>query len=217
MIILTFDTTMSTCSALIQNNGIIVSKFNQTVIHGQSELILSAIEEILRSAKINYFDIDKVGVTLGPGSFTGIRVGIATARALGLTNKIKCMGFSTTSILAREALIRCAKKPKPIAVVIDARREEVYFQRFNKESLPIEDPRCLLPRETAEIINSDDYYLIGDKIDKILPFLNSQPEYHITDSPDMGILADIIHNNINIHTEIKPLYVRPPDTKTPTR
>ena len=91
MIILTFDTTMSTCSALIQNNGIIVSKFNQTVIHGQSELILSAIEEILRSAKINYFDIDKVGVTLGPGSFTGIRVGIATARALGLTNKIKCM------------------------------------------------------------------------------------------------------------------------------
>jgi len=214
MIVLTFDTTMSACSASVHKNGVEVSKFYKKIVHGQSELILPAIETILRSANISYLNIDKIGLTLGPGSFTGIRVGVATAKALSLANHIECIGYSTTSILAREAYLKCNKKQKPIAVVIDARREEIYFQRFNANALPIEDPACLLPKEAARMIKSEDYYLIGDTISKIVPFLEAKHQFYETNSPNMDVLAETIYSDININKEIKPIYVRPPDVKT---
>lgn len=109
---------------------------------GQAERLFPALGELLARAGARYADLTRVAVTTGPGSFTGLRIGLSAARGLGLALNIPVLGVP--SLLALSLAARCT----PVAVLLDARRGEAYFESFSGPGIPV-GPSALLPMEEA--------------------------------------------------------------------
>ena len=109
---------------------------------GQAERLFPALESLLARKAGVYADLSRIAVTTGPGSFTGLRIGLSAARGLGLALGIPVLGIP--SLLALSLVARC----EPLAVLLDARRGEAYFQAFSGPAIPVR-PAALLPMEDA--------------------------------------------------------------------
>jgi tRNA threonylcarbamoyladenosine biosynthesis protein TsaB len=109
---------------------------------GQAERIFTAIAELLARNGVGYRDLGRVAVTTGPGSFTGVRIGLSAARGLGLALGIPVVGVPT--LLALSLGAGC----NPLTVLLDARRGEAYIQSFSGPGIPIGAP-ALLPEAEA--------------------------------------------------------------------
>jgi tRNA threonylcarbamoyl adenosine modification protein YeaZ len=105
---------------------------------GQAERIFPAIDELLARNGTAYADLTRIAVTTGPGSFTGLRIGLSAARGLGLALGIPVIGVP--NLLALSLATRC----DATAVLLDARRDEAYFQLFSGPAIPVGEP-ALLP------------------------------------------------------------------------
>lgn len=109
---------------------------------GQAERILPAVGELLARNGLAYADLRRIAVTTGPGSFTGLRIGLSAARGLGLALEIPVLGIPSLLALSLPAQCRAA------AVLLDARRDEAYFQVFSGPAIPVGGPE-LLPMDEA--------------------------------------------------------------------
>jgi len=114
----------------------------EDMAQGQAERIFPAIDELLGRAGVTYNDLKRIAVTTGPGSFTGLRIGLSAARGLGLALDIPVVGVP--SLLALSLPVACAHA----AVLLDARRDEAYFQAFSGPAIPASEPQ-LLPMAEA--------------------------------------------------------------------
>lgn len=110
---------------------------------GHAELIFPRIETLLARNGLTYADLQLVATTTGPGSFTGLRIGLSAARGIGLARGIPVVGLP--SLLA---ISLAAPAGKPVIVLLDARRGEAYFQAFAAPGEPDGPPR-LLPMDAA--------------------------------------------------------------------
>jgi tRNA threonylcarbamoyladenosine biosynthesis protein TsaB len=109
---------------------------------GQAERIFPAIAELLARSGAVYADLTRIAVTTGPGSFTGVRIGLSAARGLGLALGVPVVGVP--SLFAISLVAEC----DPIAVLLDARRDEAYVQTFSGPGIPI-DHAAILPMAEA--------------------------------------------------------------------
>jgi tRNA threonylcarbamoyladenosine biosynthesis protein TsaB len=115
----------------------------EAMAQGQAERLFPAIGELLARNATKYADLDRVAVTTGPGSFTGLRIGLSAARGLGLALSIPVIGVPT--LFAISLSTRC----DAMALLLDARRDEAYFQIFSGPGLPIGEA-ALLPEAEAQ-------------------------------------------------------------------
>jgi tRNA threonylcarbamoyladenosine biosynthesis protein TsaB len=127
----------------------------EDMAQGQAERIFPAIDELLTRNGIAYADLTRIAVTTGPGSFTGLRIGLSAARGLGLALGIPVIGVPNLTALS--LVTRC----DATAVLLDARRDEAYFQLFSGPAIPVGEPALLLMDEArrrvppgAEILSS---------------------------------------------------------------
>jgi tRNA threonylcarbamoyl adenosine modification protein YeaZ len=127
--------------ALLRDNDR-VETLVEDMATGQAERLFPALAELLERAGTAYPDLTRIAVTTGPGSFTGLRIGLSAARGLGLALNIPVLGIP--SLLALSLTAQC----EPVAVLVDARRDEAYFQSFSGPGIPIGAP-ALLPIATA--------------------------------------------------------------------
>ncbi|MBT4489071.1 MAG: tRNA (adenosine(37)-N6)-threonylcarbamoyltransferase complex dimerization subunit type 1 TsaB, partial [Rhodospirillaceae bacterium] len=134
MPILAFDTTQGACSAAIADDGRLLSQRNEAMQRGHAEYLLPMIEAVRIQAGIIYQDLDLIAVTVGPGTFTGVRVGLAAARALALVHDIPVLGIGTLELLAQPAV---TTTDGGIIAAIDARRGELYVQAFDRTGQPV--------------------------------------------------------------------------------
>lgn len=104
---------------------------------GQAERIFPAIGDLLARNNVTYADLTRLAVTTGPGSFTGVRIGLSAARGLGLALGIPVVGVPT--LLALSLTATC----DALAVLLDARRGEAYFQLFSGPGIPVGEPQLL--------------------------------------------------------------------------
>jgi tRNA threonylcarbamoyl adenosine modification protein YeaZ len=109
----------------------------EEMAQGHAERIFPAIDELLGRNGIVYGDLGRIAVTTGPGSFTGLRIGLSAARGLGLALGLPVIGVPT--LFALSLGIGC----DPAAVLIDARRGESYFQVFSGPGMPVAEPALL--------------------------------------------------------------------------
>lgn len=109
---------------------------------GQAERIMPAIGELLARNGKSFPDLTRIAVTTGPGSFTGLRIGLSAARGLGLALEIPVIGVPSLTALSLDA--GC----DPVAVLVDARRGEAYFQLFSGPDIPAR-PAAVLPMDEA--------------------------------------------------------------------
>jgi tRNA threonylcarbamoyladenosine biosynthesis protein TsaB len=115
---------------------------------GQAERIFPAIAELLARNGMAYADLTRVAVTTGPGSFTGLRIGLSAARGLGLALTIPVLGLPTMS-----ALSLIAPEKLPVAVLIDAKRGEMYRQEFLGPLIELHD-RDFRPKPTPAVFDN---------------------------------------------------------------
>jgi tRNA threonylcarbamoyladenosine biosynthesis protein TsaB len=132
--ILAVDTATASCGVSIIEEGNILADLNRQSGNTHAVRLMEMIEEAFNLAGCELKDISAIGVTRGPGSFTGLRIGISTVKGLALASEKPVVGVSTLNALAFQAV----GKSGEILSLIDARREEVYYAKFHCEGAHIE-------------------------------------------------------------------------------
>ena len=128
-LILAFDTSAAACAAaLLQGDHVLVAA-DEPMATGQAERLFPLLDEMLAQAGAGWRDLHGIGVGIGPGNFTGVRLSVSAARGLALSLGRQAIGVSRLEALAEG-------KPRPVAVIEDARRGAVYLQRFDGDRAP---------------------------------------------------------------------------------
>src|SRR5215467_12654853 len=129
MRVLAIDTALEACSAAVldTNSGIAASE-TLTMTRGHAEAVTPLIARVMSAAALEFVDLDRIAVTTGPGSFTGLRVGIAAARGLALAAEKPAVGLSTLSAYAAPHIGNDERFP--VVAAVDARHNHVYLQVF---------------------------------------------------------------------------------------
>lgn len=214
MNILAFDTTHGTCSVAIAKAGHIITSETLSEPSKQAEQLLPIVERLLDSTELSYNDITHIATTTGPGSFTGIRIGLAAARGMLLATNATFVGISGLESLAWQGLQQ--NDIAPIYAILDARRGEVYLQGFDLALQPIADAILCSYEEAASHIN-ENASLIGNSVSLVTPQLKTI--YSIIDDkalPHADTIALLAHAKIEAGDEglpASPLYIRKPDAK----
>src|SRR5688500_3442734 len=127
MRVLAIDTALEACSAAVLDTaqGGMLARASQPMVRGHAEALMPLLAALMDAAKIEFAELDRVAVTTGPGSFTGLRVGLSAARAIGLAADKPVVGLSTLAAFAAPHI--AADDTISIAVAIDARHAQVYL------------------------------------------------------------------------------------------
>jgi tRNA threonylcarbamoyladenosine biosynthesis protein TsaB len=215
MNILAFDTTLSMCSIAVMAKGMVRAVRIETEPAKQVERLFPMIEEALAEAGIAYADLDALAVTTGPGSFTGVRIGIAAARGLRLATGLPVIGLSGFEVINR-AISRTRHNSK-LLVVLDARRQQVFAQAFDSAGEVLAEPVMLAYAEIVAYAGDGALLLAGNGKHLVAPYLPhavlASDEY---DAPGAVTLAEAAAYYIKIRPQgddLAPLYIRPPDAK----
>lgn len=143
-IILTIQTASPAGSVSVSNGDLLLAELNLEVRKTASDWLLPSIEDLLDKAGLKRDDLDVVAVVQGPGSFTGLRVGLATAKGLAMASGCPLVGVSSLQTLAMQAPFATL----PVCVMMDARKQEVYsatYQWKNGFPQPVSEERVLKP------------------------------------------------------------------------
>src|SRR5579872_322206 len=130
MRVLAIDTALAACSAAVLDTdyGGILASESLPMLRGHAEALMPLLQRVMNDAGMAFPDLDRVAVTTGPGSFTGLRVGIAAARGIALAAEKPAVGISTLSAYAAPHMAEDGKFP--VVAAIDARHAHVYLQVF---------------------------------------------------------------------------------------
>ena len=225
-ICLALDTALDACSVALalrgdalghQTNAIHLIGRSINLGRGHAEHLMSELEQVLAAANVAYADLTRLAVTVGPGSFTGLRVGLATARSLALALDIPLIGTSTLEALALTA--QNTTSDSPLAVLIDARRDQIYGQLFTLEGAypaAITNAEVLSAADFAKVCRAHTVsHLIGSGASLIADQIADLPHFTIdaTTAPDMQAIARWALDQPVPLTPPAPLYLRGPDAK----
>src|SRR6266545_3462758 len=146
MRVLAIDTALEACSAAVldTSSGITASE-TLAMTRGHAEAVMPLIARVMSAAAIEFAALDRIAVTTGPGSFTGLRVGISAARGIALAAGKPAVGLSTLAAFA--APLIAADDTLPVVVAIDARHDQVYCQVFGPGGRTLVTPRLVPLRE----------------------------------------------------------------------
>ena len=150
--VLAFDTSAAHCAVSLFINGECFDERIEPMVKGQAERLFPLCEKILTLANISWRKLDAIGVCIGPGNFTGVRVGVSAARGLSLSLEIPAIGISRLEAMALDSKSKAS-------VIMDARQDKIYIQDFF-ESNALNKPK-IINIQNADfsidaIINADD-------------------------------------------------------------
>jgi tRNA threonylcarbamoyl adenosine modification protein YeaZ len=125
-LILAFDTSAAHCAAALLSGDRVLAAAEEPMGKGQAERLMPLLAEVMAAGGRRLADLDAIGVGIGPGNFTGIRISVAAARGLALALGVPAVGVTRLEAMARDA-------PRPLLAVVDARRDQLYLQRFGAD------------------------------------------------------------------------------------
>lgn len=227
MNILALDTTMQACSVAVLNGtdkSRDLFRLYEERARGHAEALMPMIEKVMDQAGLSFDDLDRIAVTVGPGTFTGVRVGVAAARGLALATGAGLVGVTSLAVIARAAMNESKDVPHGgvIASAADARRGQVYFAMFDAQGRALCDHMALTPEEAAGLLPvSPGAVLAGSAADLIADAANAlgRPPQCIFEGlqPDAAVLAIMAAERDDVEPEpVSPLYLRAPDAKPQT-
>ena len=161
MKLLTIDCAASLCAASVYDagSGKELGRSVRNLGKGHAEQLMAVVEEALTQAGVAYVGLGLIAVSTGPGSFTGVRVGVSTARGFSLALKIPAVGVTTLEALAAET--RDALFPMTVFAALDAGREEIHAALYDETGLVLREPAVLKLTEAAAIAASGQMALAG--------------------------------------------------------
>ena len=216
MNILALDTSLAAVSACVlrTEDDIVLARETLDMERGHAEALLPLVDRVMAQVDGGFASLGRIAVTIGPGSFTGIRIGISAARAFGLACEVPVVGVSTLAALAAPLM-----KQEPVWTVvsaIDARHGQIYVQAFTPEGRTLVTARIAPVRETVRLFGSGPLRLSGSGAQAVaIEAWTMGLKAEIADvlpSPDiayvarLGLLADA-------NVLARPLYLKAPDAK----
>jgi tRNA threonylcarbamoyladenosine biosynthesis protein TsaB len=214
-LVLSIDTAGPACQAVVSDRSRIISGQSVTMLRGHGEALIPMIEQVLADALITYDDLDRIGVTVGPGSFTGMRVGLAAARGFSATLNIPVVGIGTLEAMARSDLLE-SDVDAVRCVAIDARNGLIYGQRFDANGVAIEPANVMADLVFAASVQNG-ARLVGPATSIIAALARSAGKRitlgNTADVPSTAALAELSATS-DVTEKPKPLYLKPADAIT---
>lgn len=218
MIVLALDTALAACSACLfdAQRDKVISSESIILGKGHAEALLPMLERVIAKLEHGWSAVDRIGVVVGPGSYTGLRVGIAAARAAALATGRPAVGVTTLAALAQPLV--GVSEGMPIAAAIDARHGNVFFQMFSPEGKALEEPAALSLTEAARRIGDRQVQLVGSGSAALHPILSETcgvARSSLAESvPDIVCVAKLAAAADPKSSPPDPVYVKQADART---
>jgi tRNA threonylcarbamoyladenosine biosynthesis protein TsaB len=217
MLVLSIDTSLSAVQVGLWNSDAQTSLGKTEVMNrGQAERLIPLVQEVMRESGYGFAELSAVAVTRGPGSFTGVRVGLAAAHGLAMGYGTKVIGIGTADALYMTWLEQNGdNRDHPAVVLIDSRRDDVFAGLYNGQGdIPkTEEQMMILPPSEIRPFGGD-YVIVGDG-GALIPE-SDKPGMHVSNItlPDPVVIAHMAQQGYGSDV-FNPLYLREADVTKP--
>lgn len=219
MLVLAIDTALDACAAAVLDTDStkIIAQESQAMKRGHAEALMPLIARVMKASGVAFTSLDRIAVTKGPGSFTGLRVGLSAARGIALAAGKPVVGLTTLTAYAAPFVGENSRHP--IISVIDARHDHVYFQVVSGDGGSLIKPKAAPISEALEASRFGTPHLVGNAA-KILADRwpsDAPPPFRVDvqPAPDISWVAWL---GAAVNPEMapaSPYYLRAPDAKPP--
>ena len=215
MKVLGIDCAGSACAAAILADGRIVASRCEAMAQGQAEALMPMIEAVLTAARLTVDTLDLIAVTVGPGSFTGLRTGLAAARGLALASGKPLTGVTSFAAVADTVAEDVGETP--LVVALESKRAELYLQRFDRRAAGA--PVLVPANQWASFVPAETFVIAGDGAERFAAELSGK---------DFRVAERYAHSNAVAAARLgsgswqsgttppAPLYLRAPDVTVPS-
>jgi tRNA threonylcarbamoyladenosine biosynthesis protein TsaB len=222
-LILAFDAAGFAASVVVTRGEEVLSRRHVPTAHGHAELLLPLVDAAMREAGLSPAALDLVAVTVGPGGFTGIRVGLAAAQGIALATGAGLFGATSFEAVAA-SLLGKGESAATWLVALESRREDLYVQLFDRGGRPLAPPAAVMPAALAGMPGLEAPLLVaGDAAERAAAALPRASIARIVpDSAEVALGAAILAHRAWLAgargNPAHPFYLRPPDvTPSPLR
>jgi tRNA threonylcarbamoyl adenosine modification protein YeaZ len=207
-VLLALDTATAAVTVALHDGERVVASATRVDPMRHGELLAPLITEVLSEAGVVRQDLTAVAVGVGPGPFTGLRVGLVTARTLGAVLEIPVYGVCTLDVLAIEA-VDTGAVTGPFLVATDARRKEVYWASYDDQGDRLDGPHVSKPDQ----VRTD-----GPVVGRGATLYPDAFPHHVgPELPDAAVLAQALAEERVVPLDPEPLYLRRPDAAAPAK
>ncbi|MBV1697607.1 MAG: tRNA (adenosine(37)-N6)-threonylcarbamoyltransferase complex dimerization subunit type 1 TsaB [Hyphomicrobiales bacterium] len=217
MRVIAIDTALAACSAAVLDTALggIIASESLPMIRGHAEALMPLLRRVMAEAATSFADIDRIAVTTGPGSFTGLRVGIAAARGIALAAGTPIVGLSTLSAYAAPHM--AADDRFPVVAAIDARHAHVYLQVFAPGGRTLSLPRLAPLNDAVHAAAETSACIVGSAAQAVADaLLDADATPMLVDArpaPDIAWVARVGAVLPEGQSPPKPQYLRAPDAQ----
>jgi tRNA threonylcarbamoyladenosine biosynthesis protein TsaB len=219
MLILAIDTALDACAAAVLDTDAakIIAQESEAMKRGHAEALMPLIARVMKASGVAFTSLDRIAVTTGPGSFTGLRVGLSAARGIALAAAKPVVGLTTLTAYA--APFVGENSANPIISAIDARHDHVYFQVVSGDGGSLIKPKVAPISEALEAARFGAPHLVGNAATILAERWPSDApppsKVDMQPAPDITWVA-WLGAAVNPETApAKPYYLRAPDAKPP--
>lgn len=217
MLVMGLDTSLQRCSVAILRGEAVVARAVEDMARGHAERLAPMASSVLDEAGLRIADLDRIGIVVGPGGFTGVRVGLSFARGLAIGTDMPVVGVTSLAALAGNAVQGAADGL--IAAVIDARRGQVYaglYDAGGAERIPpfVTEPESALQKLT-DAAGHAPVAVVGNGGGEFSALPDGWSLSGADDQIDPAIVARLVARAPAPSGPPAPLYLRGPDAKPP--
>ncbi|SCA55880.1 putative molecular chaperone [Candidatus Terasakiella magnetica] len=219
MKILAMDTAAAACSLALWQDDSVTHHVLKEMSRGHAAELLPLAEELLNKAGLGILDLDALAVTIGPGAFTGLRIGLASARGFAAASNKPVIAVTTLEAIAhgvgaQDCTVLCA---------LDAKRADLYAQVFDGQAQPLCEPVARLPQDVVELLPKECKKVVvaGDSFDRLKDLLAERGLEVIHSEVRLPNAYDVVEiaaaKGLPKEGEGRPsaFYIRPPDAALP--
>jgi tRNA threonylcarbamoyladenosine biosynthesis protein TsaB len=217
MLILAIDTALDACAAAVLDTdaGGLIAQESQAMKRGHAEALMPLIARVIKQSGLAFAALDRIAVTTGPGSFTGLRVGLSAARGIALAANKPVVGVTTLTAYAAPVVSRNGEQP--VISVVDARHDHVYLQVVSGNGSSLVWPHVAPIEEALDAIRFGTPWLVGNAA-KILADrwpADAPPPFKVETlpAPDISWVAWLGAAVSPDTAPARPYYLRAPDAK----
>ena len=193
MLILGIDTSGKTAACALFENGGLLGQMSICTMKTQSQVILPAVKRLMEDCKKEFSELDYIAVSKGPGSYTGLRVGVSTAKGLCFGSGIPLLSLGTLDVLAWQAITEklLPEGCRYIVPLVDARRMEVYTAVFQTDGTRKTEtaPVIVDGGSFTDILSEGPVLFIGDAADKCRDVILGENAHFVQCCPKASSMA----------------------------
>ena len=219
-VVLALDSAGSACSVAVSLGEEVVAEERIDTMHGQAEALLPLVDKAMREAGQHPAALDLVVATVGPGSFTGIRAGLAAARGIALATGARLLGVTSFDAVAVVAARSDCSETRFLLVALESRREDLYVQFFDPHGDALREPAAIMPalfcEAVAATIGANPLLVAGDAAQRAAGALAQRPGTAVLEDSTPGAVGTLraglrLLRLGKAEDAPRPLYLRPPD------